>query len=137
MPVRILIPTPLRAYADQQASAQAPASTVEGALAELVYYRKLADILNSIRGLYVHSDRNYSYLGVRGFGSLGSYNSRVLVMVDGYRQVPAAAVILRANLNRALMPGTARAAATAASLRFASGTMASVCLASSTAPAFT
>ncbi len=48
-------------------------------------YRKLADILNSIRGVYVHSDRNYSYLGVRGFGSLGSYNSRVLVMVDGYR----------------------------------------------------
>jgi iron complex outermembrane receptor protein len=48
-------------------------------------YRTLADILDSVRGLYVHNDRNYSYLGVRGFGPLGSYNSRVLVMVDGLR----------------------------------------------------
>lgn len=48
-------------------------------------YRTLADILDSVRGLYVHNDRNYSYLGVRGFGPLGSYNSRVLVMVDGAR----------------------------------------------------
>ncbi|WP_084150619.1 TonB-dependent receptor plug domain-containing protein [Azohydromonas australica] len=48
-------------------------------------YRTLADVLDSVRGLYVHNDRNYSYLGVRGFGPLGSYNSRVLVMVDGVR----------------------------------------------------
>jgi iron complex outermembrane receptor protein len=48
-------------------------------------YRTLADILDSVRGLHVHNDRNYSYLGVRGFGPLGSYNSRVLVMVDGVR----------------------------------------------------
>ena len=48
-------------------------------------YRRLSDVLNSIAGLYLHRDRNYDYLGVRGFGPLGSYNSRVLVMVDGYR----------------------------------------------------
>ncbi|HET9641816.1 MAG TPA: TonB-dependent receptor [Burkholderiaceae bacterium] len=48
-------------------------------------YRTLADVLNSVRGLYVHNDRNYSYLGVRGFGPLGNYNSRVLLMIDGVR----------------------------------------------------
>ncbi len=48
-------------------------------------YRTLADILRSIRGLYVTSDRNYNYLGVRGFARPGDYNSRVLLLVDGYR----------------------------------------------------
>lgn len=48
-------------------------------------YRTLADILRSIRGLYVVNDRNYSYVGVRGFGRPGDYNTRVLLLVDGYR----------------------------------------------------
>ena len=70
-----------------QKASEAPSSVTVISAADIrrFGYRKLADILNSVRGLYVHSDRNYSYLGVRGFGSLGSYNSRVLVMVDGYR----------------------------------------------------
>jgi outer membrane receptor protein involved in Fe transport len=48
-------------------------------------YRTLADILRSIRSLYTTNDRNYSYLGVRGFGRSGDYNSRVTLLVDGYR----------------------------------------------------
>lgn len=48
-------------------------------------YRTFADILKSIRGLYVTYDRNYSYLGVRGFARPGDYNTRVLLLVDGHR----------------------------------------------------
>ena len=46
-------------------------------------YRHLNDILDSIPGLYTSYDRNYSYLGVRGFGLAGDYNTRVLLVLDG------------------------------------------------------
>ncbi len=48
-------------------------------------YRTLADILKSVRGFSVTYDRNYSHLGIRGFGRPGDYNSRVLLLVDGHR----------------------------------------------------
>ncbi len=48
-------------------------------------YRTLADVLRSVNGLYVTDDRNYSYLGIRGFNRPGDYNSRVLLLVDGHR----------------------------------------------------
>jgi iron complex outermembrane receptor protein len=47
-------------------------------------YRTLADILSNVPGFYVRYDRNYSYLGVRGFGRPGDYNSRILLLVDGH-----------------------------------------------------
>lgn len=48
-------------------------------------FRTLAEALRSLPGLYVTNDRNYSYLGVRGFGRPSDYNSRVLVLIDGER----------------------------------------------------
>lgn len=48
-------------------------------------YRTLADILRSVRGFFVTNDRNYNYLGVRGFNRPGDYNTRILLLVDGHR----------------------------------------------------
>lgn len=48
-------------------------------------YRTMADVLNSVRGLYVTYDRNYNYLGAGGFLRPGDYNTRMLLLVDGHR----------------------------------------------------
>jgi outer membrane receptor for ferrienterochelin and colicins len=48
-------------------------------------YRTLADILEGTRSFFTTSDRNYQYVGVRGFGRPSDYNNRVLVLLDGCR----------------------------------------------------
>jgi len=71
----------------KQKSSEAP-SAVEVLTAENIKsygWRTLADALNSIRGLYIRNDRNYTFLGNRGFSRTRDYNSRVLIMIDGRR----------------------------------------------------
>ena len=48
-------------------------------------YNDLADVLRSVRGLYVTNDHNYTYIGIRGFLRPGDYSTRVLVLIDGHR----------------------------------------------------
>lgn len=48
-------------------------------------YRNLADILRSIKSVFITNDRNYSYIGVRGFDRPGDYNGRILLLIDGHR----------------------------------------------------
>lgn len=83
----IPVETVVSASKYEQKITRAPASVTIVTAAEIAAYghRTLADALRSVRGLYVADDRNYSYLGTRGFHRPGDYNSRVLVLVDGHR----------------------------------------------------
>jgi len=48
-------------------------------------YRDFGEIMQSIRGFYVTKDRNYFYVGVRGFGLPADYSNRMLILLDGTR----------------------------------------------------
>jgi iron complex outermembrane receptor protein len=71
----------------QQRVSEAPSAVTVITAEEIKAYghRTLADILRTVRGLYVSYDRSYSYVGVRGFGRPGDYNTRLLLLLDGYR----------------------------------------------------
>lgn len=48
-------------------------------------FRHLGDALESVRGVYTTNERDYTYLGIRGFARPGDYNTRMLMMTDGIR----------------------------------------------------
>ena len=81
------IPSVYGASKYEQKVTEAPASVSIITASEIKNYgyRTLADVLRSVRSFYVTNDRNYSYVGVRGFGRPGDYNSRILLLVDGHR----------------------------------------------------
>lgn len=72
-------------FSQKVSEAPAAVTIVTAADIQSQGYRTLADILRSIRGLYVTYDRNYSYIGARGFGRPGDYNTRILFLLDGNR----------------------------------------------------
>jgi iron complex outermembrane receptor protein len=72
-------------FPQKRSEAPAAVTVISSADIKAYGYRTLADILSSIRGLYVRTDTLYSYLGVSGFGRPGDYNSRILLLIDGYR----------------------------------------------------
>ena len=47
-------------------------------------YRTLADVINSMRGLFTTYDYRYQYMGGRSFGVPGDYAGRIMLMIDGY-----------------------------------------------------
>ena len=72
-------------YAQTALEAPAAVSVVTAEDIRLFGYRSLAEVLASMRGLYVSYDRAYHYLGTRGFATPGDYNTRVLLLVNGVR----------------------------------------------------
>lgn len=72
-------------YAQKSAAAPAAVSVISAADIRAFGYRTLGEILQSVRGLNISQDRNYSYASMRGFGRSGDYNGRFLLLVDGRR----------------------------------------------------
>jgi len=48
-------------------------------------YRTLKEALMNLRGVYTRSDRNYDYLGIRGFSRPGDNDNRTLLLLNGQR----------------------------------------------------
>ncbi len=48
-------------------------------------WRTLAEALRSVPGFYIHNDRNYDYIGMRGFARPQDFNSRILLLLDDQR----------------------------------------------------
>ena len=72
-------------YDQKLTEAPAAVTVIDAAEIRAHGFRTLAEVLEQVRGFHLTYDRNYHYLGMRGFGPAGDYNSRVLVLVDGHR----------------------------------------------------
>jgi outer membrane receptor for ferrienterochelin and colicins len=69
-----------------QTESEAPASIAVISSADiLVYgYKTLDELLSGVAGFYTANDRNYSYVGTRGFSRISDYNNRILVLINGH-----------------------------------------------------
>lgn len=47
-------------------------------------YRNFTELFNAVRGFYISYDRNYAYLGVRGFSRPTDYNDRIHMTINGH-----------------------------------------------------
>jgi len=70
-----------------RSAAQAPSVTYVVTDVEIARQglRNMADILRTMPGLYLSDDVEFFYIGARGLGRPGDYNSRLLFLVDGIR----------------------------------------------------
>src|SRR6202451_2148476 len=72
-------------YEQKQSEIGAAVSVITRQEIRAFGWRTLDQALASLPGVYVTYDRQFTYLGVRGFGLPGDYNTRVLVTIDGNR----------------------------------------------------
>ncbi|MBI1951558.1 MAG: TonB-dependent receptor [Acidobacteria bacterium] len=72
-------------YEQKPSEAPAAISIVTADEIQKYGYRTLSEVLRSVRGIFTTYDRNYSYIGVRGFNRPGDYDTRILLLLDGHR----------------------------------------------------
>jgi iron complex outermembrane receptor protein len=72
-------------YEQKQSEVAAAVSIITRDEIRAFGWRTLDEALASLPGVHTTYDRQYSYLGTRGFALLGDYNTRVLVTIDGNR----------------------------------------------------
>ena len=71
-------------YAQSLSRAPASVTLITSDDIERYGYQTLEDVMSHVRGLYVSYDRNYNYLGVRGFSRPTDYNNRILLLINGH-----------------------------------------------------
>jgi len=47
-------------------------------------FQSLAEALSQVRGVFISTDHNYHYAGMRGYSPLGDWGTHLLVMIDGH-----------------------------------------------------
>jgi len=69
----------------EQSTLEAPASVTVLTSDDIRRYgwQSLEDALVTVRGFYLSDDRNYSFLGIRGYLRPSDYNNRVLMLLNG------------------------------------------------------
>jgi iron complex outermembrane receptor protein len=72
-------------YAQKQSEVAAAVSVITREEIKAFGWRTLDQALATLPGVYTTYDRQYVYLGVRGFGLPGDFNTRVLVTINGNR----------------------------------------------------
>ena len=81
------IPSVYSASKYEQKVSKAPASIsiVTADEIQKYGYRSFGEIISSLKGFYNTNDRNYGYVGTRGFGLPSDYNTKLLLLIDGHR----------------------------------------------------
>ncbi len=72
-------------YEQKQGDVAAAVSVITRREIQTFGWRTLAEALASLPGLYVTDNRQTTFVGTRGFGLPGDFNTRLLVMIDGNR----------------------------------------------------
>ncbi|MBI5324274.1 MAG: TonB-dependent receptor [Ignavibacteriae bacterium] len=71
-------------YIQSVLDAPASVSVITSDDIERYGYKTVAEALNSVRSFYIRNDRNYEYAGVRGIELPATYNSLILMLLDGH-----------------------------------------------------
>jgi outer membrane receptor for ferrienterochelin and colicins len=71
-------------YSQRVENAPASVTIITSEQIERFGYRTLADVLQTVRGVYTSYDRNYTYIGVRGFSRPTDYNNRIVLLLNGH-----------------------------------------------------
>src|SRR5450759_4300528 len=71
-------------YSQNSAEAASSIGVITADEIKLYGYRTLGEALNSQRGMYQSNDKNYLYVGSRGFSRPTDYNNRIVIMIDGH-----------------------------------------------------